>query len=487
MYFRIRNTFQFFGLGVLAVAVNAKDEPVVARKLTGHAVEGIEFQNGVGYNLGQAYADANPGMPAEDLMATPFCSSAGAIGLELAGATLTMNGTMSFDGKCTDGSSPTRKLQSTAGNTTGHSPVDCWLFQFQVLQSLGIEMSVTVTGSYTHGCAPHDSDLQFGPPVPFFVQVNTATQAGTNIMDTNKNKLPHPQNAPLPEGHRHDDAVYAKLQASVDRNIGPFHQNVITNYTADIWARHIGVFGDPHFQTWSGLGFDFMGACDLVLVHAPNFEADMGLDVHVRTTIRYDYSYVESAVVKIGEETLEVNSYGDYFLNQVWSAELPSTISGFPVNYKQPSNNKVHIFEIDLGMGEKIVLQTFKDLVNVKLDETSLLRFGGSYGMLGKPGTGEMLARDGSTIVADADSFGFEWQVKEDEPMLFMTARTPQAPQKCMLPTQKAAAATRRLGESAAVKAAAEKACAGISDGARKTACIRDVLATGDVDIAGTF
>jgi hypothetical protein len=34
-----------------------------------------------------------------------------------------------------------------------------------------------------------------------------------------------------------------------------------------------------------------------------------------------------------------------------------------------------------------------------------------------------MLARDGVTIVNNVDEFGSEWQVREDEPMLFRSLR----------------------------------------------------------------
>lgn len=44
--------------------------------------------------------------------------------------------------------------------------------------------------------------------------------------------------------------------------------------------------GDPHFKTWGGKWYDYHGQCDLVMLKIPEFEPDMGLDIHVRTTIR---------------------------------------------------------------------------------------------------------------------------------------------------------------------------------------------------------
>ena len=97
-----------------------------------------------------------------------------------------------------------------------------------------------------------------------------------------------------------------------------------------------------------------MGACDLHLLVAPSFSPPLVIDV--RTKIRFDYSYIESAVVQLGEETLEVTSFGDYFLDGVGGADLSSGISGFPVNHTQV-NDKVHKFEISVSMKEKIVVK----------------------------------------------------------------------------------------------------------------------------------
>lgn len=57
---------------------------------------------------------------------------------------------------------------------------------------------------------------------------------------------------------------------------------------------------DPHVKTWGGNWYDFMGECDLVFTDAPNFAVDMPMKIHIRTKARYDYSFIESAVVMIG-------------------------------------------------------------------------------------------------------------------------------------------------------------------------------------------
>ena len=52
--------------------------------------------------------------------------------------------------------------------------------------------------------------------------------------------------------------------------------------------------------------YDFHGGCDLVLLENPEFMNGLGMTVHIRTKIETWWSYVESAVLKIGEETMEI-------------------------------------------------------------------------------------------------------------------------------------------------------------------------------------
>jgi hypothetical protein len=70
-----------------------------------------------------------------------------------------------------------------------------------------------------------------------------------------------------------------------------------------------GCDGDPHFKTWGGHHYDYHGECDLVLLHNAAFESGMGIDVHIRTKIRRDMSYISSAALKIGKDVLEVAAH----------------------------------------------------------------------------------------------------------------------------------------------------------------------------------
>jgi hypothetical protein len=245
-----------------------------------------------------------------------------------------------------------------------------------------------------------------------------------------------------------------------------------------------GCQGDPHFKTWRGQHFDYHGECDLVLIKSEKFESGLGLDVHIRTKIRHGFSFITSAALRIGKDLLEVESQGVYWLNGVLSAELPKEFSGFAFSHTQPTD-KQHVFEIYLGGRERIKVKTYKDFVSVLVEQGASKHFGDSAGLMGDFRMGNMIARDGKTVIEDANAFGQEWQVLETEPSLFHTVRLPQHPQQvCKLPAPvEASQLRRRLSESSSVsQLAAEKACEQWGEG--KDDCVFDVLTTGDLEMA---
>jgi hypothetical protein len=243
-----------------------------------------------------------------------------------------------------------------------------------------------------------------------------------------------------------------------------------------------GANGDPHFKTWRGQHFDYHGECDLVLLHSSEFGSGLGLDVHIRTKLRRDMSYISGATVRIGKDILEVDSQGVYYFNGKVGAPLPDELSGFAFSHTQPTD-KQHLFEVDLGSGEKINVKTYKDFVSVLIEEGQLNNFGDSVGLMGDFGQGRMIARDGTTVLDDANAFGQEWQVRDTEPTLFQRDRLPQYPLECTMPTPvKASQLRRRLAESSVDEAAAEKACAHWGKG--KDDCVFDVLTTSDLEMA---
>jgi hypothetical protein len=248
--------------------------------------------------------------------------------------------------------------------------------------------------------------------------------------------------------------------------------------------------GDPHFMTWRGQHYDYHGECDLLLLQSQLF-AGLGLDVHIRTKLRRDMSYISGAALRIGSDVLEVEGNGVYYLNGVANAELPSEFGGFAFFYTQPTDkmhtqamDKMHVFEIYLGGRERIKVKTYKDYVSVLIEQGQRKHFTDSVGLMGDFHYGVKLSRDGKRVINDANEFGQEWQVLDTDPTLFQSARFPQHPQKCTMPTPKATKMLRRRlsSESAADQLAAEEACA--HWGEYKDDCIFDVLATGDVGMA---
>lgn len=245
-----------------------------------------------------------------------------------------------------------------------------------------------------------------------------------------------------------------------------------------------GGFGEPHFKTWRGRRFDYHGECDLVLLRSPTFAAGKGIELIIRTQIAHPraYSYIASAVLKIGNDVLQVDGYGVYYFNGKQSAELPDNIAGFPLTYTQ-TEKKRHIFDLNLHdhHHHHIVLREFKGFISVNVDEVGEY-FQDCTGLLGSFETGDMLARDSQTIMADPVTYGQEWQVLDTEPMLFQTARFPQYPARCLM-ADPAQVARRRLAETSISDAEAEEACAHLAKEDRAD-CVFDVMETGDLEMA---
>ena len=227
------------------------------------------------------------------------------------------------------------------------------------------------------------------------------------------------------------------------------------------------------------------GVCDLVLLHSEEFGQGLGLDVHLRTKERYGYAYIESAAIRIGDNVLEVSSYGEYMLNGVERAELPFMMEDMYNVTHVAKNMKEHEFIIKKNLygNEQIVVKTHKEMVTVKVEDGTATSFGDSVGLMGSFPKGSLLGRDGN-MIHDFNDFGREWQVSGEEPKLFETIRVPQHPQACVMPVAMKADGRRRLGGSVVSQEAAETACTHLVDEQEKNMCIFDVMAMGDLDVA---
>lgn len=131
-------------------------------------------------------------------------------------------------------------------------------------------------------------------------------------------------------------------------------------------------------------------------------------------------------------------------------------------------------------------LETFQDFVRVSIHVSSPKDFQGSLGLLGRYPDGKQVSRDGSTIIADHNLFGFEWQVLESEPMIFHEEGQVHAPNGCLMPDIDAQGRhkRRRLGETVISMEGAELACAKILEKDQRQDCIFDVVTTQDKEMA---
>jgi hypothetical protein len=247
---------------------------------------------------------------------------------------------------------------------------------------------------------------------------------------------------------------------------------------------------DPHLMTWKGERYDFHGECDLLLLHNPEFANGLGMDVHARTKIRRQWSYIDHIAVRIGNDILEVQGGDDnlYWINGVAGVELPATVGGYSLTYHR-ANSKQRTFIIELDNAQKLEISTYKEFVIFSVKNAQPLDFGTSVGLHGNFYSGAKLARDGVTVIEDPVVFGQEWQVRGDEPHLFRTVEGPQHPhEQCKMPSQfQEKERRRRLSESTTKLAEAEAACAHIADEDDRDNCVFDVILTDDLGMAASW
>ena len=256
--------------------------------------------------------------------------------------------------------------------------------------------------------------------------------------------------------------------------------------------------GDPHFKTHGGEMYDFHGGCDLVLMDSPTFWNNLGLLVHIRTKISTWWSYVESSVVRIGDTTLEIAGSSDehwFYINGEPIAPLEDedwhkmNFDGFHIRMqKLGANHQVKVYVEGSGRAEEAVnMRTYQDFVKVEVRPD--MEFQGSAGLLGAFPSGDRVGRDGA-IIEDVIEFGQHWQVKPEEPKLFHTYDLDwvvPADQQCAMPVEtmeKTKMRQRRLAESGLTMEMIEQACDHLEYIEDFDACVADVVATQDIEMA---
>lgn len=225
------------------------------------------------------------------------------------------------------------------------------------------------------------------------------------------------------------------------------------------------------------------------MVSDKGFANGLGIDIHIRTKIVRFWSYIEKAVIRIGNDILEIEGLPDfaasYWINYEHMGEL-TDLAGFPVTLNENTDR----YTIDLGSlypGEMIQIKTFKEFVGVKVLGASEKSFGNSTGIIGDFRTGNTYARDRITVLNDFTELGNEWQVLPSDGHFFRETSRPQFPEKCLLPENPQGKRKRRLDESSISEEDAEAACAGLEDEFSRKGCVYDILATQDLEMVGAY
>ena len=262
-----------------------------------------------------------------------------------------------------------------------------------------------------------------------------------------------------------------------------------------------GTKGDPHFKTHGGEMYDFHGGCDLVLLDNPDFMDGLGMRIHIRTKIETWWSYVESSVIQIGDESVEINGGGKdqwLYINGVANEPLEdlewytAKVGGLNLRYKRNGGNgEAHLY-FGNSKSEKLVMRTYNDFVKVEVAAHGSDYYLGSQGLLGRFPDGKRVGRDGETFIEDVNTFGQEWQVSPTEPQLFHTYEGEwivPAGQKCVMPEMtetKRQLRQRRLANGIPMQEA-ERACAHLESTDDRKACVFDVVSTQDVNMVSVW
>jgi hypothetical protein len=218
-------------------------------------------------------------------------------------------------------------------------------------------------------------------------------------------------------------------------------------------------------------------------MHSDHVSDGVPLDLHIRTTIQAHYSFIESAGLRVGETLFQLDT-DKFFVNGIPSSDddLPMKLDDFTIQSVE-MEGVAKIYTVTLNDSSLIKFKVIKTFLSVSVSGHEE-DFGESIGLLGNYYTGEALGRDGR-LIEDFTEYGMEWQVGDEEPKLFQDSREPQLPlAKCVMPTEEASIRRLRSVEDTELTALAERECASKEE---YDSCMEDVLATGDIALAGAW
>jgi hypothetical protein len=232
---------------------------------------------------------------------------------------------------------------------------------------------------------------------------------------------------------------------------------------------------------------------DLVLAHSDHVNGDKVLDVHIRTVIREWWSQIESAAMRVGDVIFEIDS-DKFFVNgkQYSDADLPIETAEFTITepYEGAAitkaihgeeENVLKTYAVELTDKSVVTFKVLGDLMNVAINGHEF-DFGESTGLMGDFYFGKPYNRLGERMY-DLEEFAFEWQVDPSvDPILFVESKGPQLPtEKCRMPDVAKTERKLRNQSDRKLNEQANRACSGKDE---YDACMSDIMATGNVNVA---
>jgi hypothetical protein len=234
----------------------------------------------------------------------------------------------------------------------------------------------------------------------------------------------------------------------------------------------------------------------LVLVHSDhvNGKGNKVLDVHVRTVIRDWWSQIESAAMRIGDVTLQMD-VDKFFVNgQEFSDEdLPMDTGEFVIagpfegsqitdSIHGTENYVLKTYSATFNDKSVVTFKVLDDFMNVVISGHKH-DFEHSVGLMGDYRLGKPYTREGERMY-DLHEFALEWQVDPRiDPVLFHESKGPQLPaEQCRMPgVAKTARRGLRGHENSELYGHARNACAGKEE---VDACMNDIMATNNLNMA---
>jgi len=222
----------------------------------------------------------------------------------------------------------------------------------------------------------------------------------------------------------------------------------------------------------SGERFSYHGECDLLFMRCPSYYSNVGLDIHIRTKIQKQYSFIRGIALKFGKSYFEMDARDTFYVNKTYKKDIPEEFAGYPigkVDYDDWCGDKcanARIWVIYFDNGTSIELGSWAGFLHIKLNGN----FVGCTGLMGREEEAGKFARNG-TMLEDINDFGAEWRVQTTDPALF---KYPDYDQ-CILPEN----TFRRVEVNAAVRNMARAECQHLS-GIDREMCEFDVEQTGN-------